>query len=188
MAKILVVDDQRNMRTTLSLMLRGAGHDVSEGADGNEACEMVRGDSYDLVLTDLKMGGRDGIEVLRHTKEASPLTEVIVMTAYGTIESAVEAMRIGAYDYIQKPFSEEELLVKVDRAVEKRTLAGEVKATASGTSSAAAPPSARCSRASCASRRPTRPSSSPARAAPARSSSRARSTRTRAAPIARSSA
>ncbi|MDQ3036376.1 MAG: sigma-54 dependent transcriptional regulator [Myxococcota bacterium] len=130
MAKILVVDDQRNMRTTLSLMLRGAGHDVSEGADGDEACEKVQGDSYDLVLTDLKMGGRDGIEVLRHTKEASPLTEVIVMTAYGTIESAVEAMRIGAYDYIQKPFSEEELLVKVDRAVEKRTLAGEVRVMA----------------------------------------------------------
>ncbi len=130
MAKILVVDDQRNMRTTLSLMLRGAGHDVSEGVDGDEACEKVREDDYDLVLTDLKMGGKDGIEVLRHTKEASPLTEVIVMTAYGTIESAVEAIRIGAYDYIQKPFSEEELLVKVDRAVEKRTLTGEVHAMA----------------------------------------------------------
>src|SRR5690606_23148781 len=84
----------------------------------------------DLVLTDLKMGGRDGIDVLRHVKEVSHLTEVIVMTAYGTIESAVEAMRIGAYDYIQKPFSEEELLVKVDRAVEKRTLTGEVSAMA----------------------------------------------------------
>ncbi|AKF06430.1 sigma-54-dependent transcriptional regulator [Sandaracinus amylolyticus] len=130
MAKILVVDDQRNMRTTLSLMLRGAGHDVSEAADGEEACEVVQTDTYDLVLTDLKMGGRDGIEVLRHVKEVSHLTEVIVMTAYGTIESAVEAMRIGAYDYIQKPFSEEELLVKVDRAVEKRTLAGEVSAMA----------------------------------------------------------
>jgi two-component system response regulator HydG len=129
-AKILVVDDQRNMRTTLSLMLRGAGHEVSEAGDGEEACERVQGESYDLVLTDLKMGGKDGIEVLRHAKDVSPLTEVIVMTAYGTIESAVEAMRVGAYDYIQKPFSEEELLVKVDRAVEKRTLAGEVKAMA----------------------------------------------------------
>jgi two-component system response regulator HydG len=130
MAKILVVDDQRNMRTTLSLMLRGASHEVAEAADGEEACEKVEVDSYDLVLTDLKMGGKDGIEVLRHAKQSSPLTEVIVMTAYGTIESAVEAMRIGAYDYIQKPFSEEELLVKVDRAVEKRKLAGEVSAMA----------------------------------------------------------
>jgi two-component system response regulator HydG len=131
MAKILVVDDQRNMRTTLSLMLRSAGHDVSEAAHGDEVCErVVRGESYDLVLTDLKMGGRDGIEVLRYVKEVSPLTEVIVMTAYGTIESAVEAMRIGAYDYIEKPFGEEELLVKVARAVEKRRLSAEVKAMA----------------------------------------------------------
>jgi two-component system response regulator HydG len=64
--------------------------------------------------------------VLRAVKEAQPLTEVIVMTAYGTIESAVEAMRLGAFDYIQKPFTEEELLVKVERAIEKRQLAGQV--------------------------------------------------------------
>jgi two-component system response regulator HydG len=130
MPKILVVDDQRNMRTTLSMMLRGAGYDVEEAADGNEACDRVRGDGYDLVLTDLKMGGRDGMEVLRFVKQESPLTEVVVMTAYGTIESAVEAMRIGAYDYIQKPFTEEELLVKVQRAAEKRRLAGEMSVMA----------------------------------------------------------
>ena len=126
MPKILVVDDQRNMRTTLSMMLRGAGYDVDEAADGGEACDSALQESYDLVLTDLKMGGRDGMDVLRYVKEHSPLTEVIVMTAYGTIESAVEAMRTGAYDYIQKPFTEEELLVKVQRAVEKRQLAGEM--------------------------------------------------------------
>jgi two-component system response regulator HydG len=126
MPKILVVDDQRNMRTTLSMMLRGAGYDVDEAADGSEACDRVLAESYDLVLTDLKMGARDGIDVLRHVKQESPLTEVMVMTAYGTIESAVEAMRIGAYDYIQKPFTEEELLVKVQKAVEKRQLAGEM--------------------------------------------------------------
>lgn len=130
MGKILVVDDQRNMRTTLSLMLRGAGHEIDEAADGDEACEKALADAYDLVLTDLKMGGRDGIDVLRHVKQEAPLTEVIVMTAFGTIESAVEAMRIGAYDYLQKPFTEEELLVKVQRAVEKRKLAGEVSAMA----------------------------------------------------------
>lgn len=130
MAKILVADDQRNMRTTLALMLKGSGHDVEQASDGEEACVKVGEDMYDLVLTDLKMGKRDGIEVLRHVKEVSPLTEVIVMTAFGTIESAVEAMRIGAYDYIQKPFAEEELAVKVERAVEKRKLAGEVTALA----------------------------------------------------------
>jgi two-component system response regulator HydG len=126
MAKILVVDDQRNMRTTLAMMLRGAGHDVDEAADGDTACTMIANEDYDLVLTDLKMGPTDGMAVLRHTKDRSALTEVIVMTAYGTIESAVEAMRTGAYDYIQKPFGEEELLVKVQRAVEKRKLAGEI--------------------------------------------------------------
>ncbi len=126
MAKILVVDDQRNMRTTLAMMLRGAGHEVDEAEDGDAAMDRVGAEAYDLVLTDLRMGGRDGMEVLRHVKDSTPLTEVIVMTAYGTIESAVEAMRIGAYDYIQKPFTEEELLVKVQKAVEKRHLTGEV--------------------------------------------------------------
>jgi two-component system response regulator HydG len=126
MARVLVVDDQRNMRTTLSLMLRDAGYDVEDAADGDIACDRVAAESCDLVLTDLRMGATDGMQVLRHTKEVSPLTEVIVMTAFGTIESAVEAMRLGAHDYIQKPFSEQELLVKVQRAIEKRRLAGEV--------------------------------------------------------------
>jgi two-component system response regulator HydG len=130
MAKILVADDQRNMRTTLALMLKGHGHDVDQAVDGDEAMKRVAEEPYDLVLTDLKMGNQDGLAVLRRVKEVSPLTEVVVMTAFGTIESAVEAMRGGAYDYIQKPFSEEELAVKVDRAIEKRQLAGEVKALA----------------------------------------------------------
>jgi len=130
MARILVVDDQRNMRTTLAMMLRGAGHEVSEAGDGDEASETIGSDGFDLVITDLKMGATDGMAVLRHTKQNAPLTEVIVMTAYGTIESAVEAMRVGAHDYIQKPFAEEELLMKVDKALEKRQLAGEVSVMA----------------------------------------------------------
>jgi two-component system response regulator HydG len=73
------------------------------------------------VITDLRMGEYDGIEVLRAIKEAQPMTEVIVMTAYGTIESAVEAMRVGAFDYIQKPFTEQELIVKVSKALESRS-------------------------------------------------------------------
>ncbi len=114
------------MRTTLSLMLGDAGFEVAEAFDGDHARDMVGADSYDLVLTDLKMGSTDGIQVLRHTKEVAPLTEVIVMTAYGTIESAVEAMRLGAHDYIQKPFSEQELLVNVQKALERRNLARDV--------------------------------------------------------------
>jgi two-component system response regulator HydG len=126
MPKVLIADDQRNMRSTLAIMLRDAGYDVAEAHDGSHASELLGADAFDLVLTDLKMGATDGIAVLRHAKEVSPLTEVIVMTAYGTIESAVEAMRLGAHDYIQKPFTEQELLLKVQKALERRRLAGEV--------------------------------------------------------------
>jgi two-component system response regulator HydG len=131
MPKILVVDDQRNMRTTLAMMLKGAGYEVDEASDGSQGAEMGARGAYDVVLTDLRMGGFDGIAVLRAVKEAHATTEVIVMTAYGTIESAVEAMRLGAFDYIQKPFTEQELLVKVERANHNRRLANEVTLLAS---------------------------------------------------------
>ncbi len=126
MSKILIVDDQRNMRTTLAMMLRGAGYEVDEASDGEQGSERGGAGAYDVILTDLRMGSKDGIEVLRAVKETQPMTEVIVMTAYGTIESAVEAMRLGAFDYIQKPFTEQELLVKVSKALDNRRLAGEV--------------------------------------------------------------
>jgi two-component system response regulator HydG len=131
MPKILVVDDQRNMRTTLAMMLRGAGYEVDEASDGNEGGDRGAKGAYDVVLTDLRMGGSDGLAVLRAVKESHAMTEVIVMTAYGTIESAVEAMRLGAFDYIQKPFTEQELLMKVERAIDNRRLAGQVQLLAS---------------------------------------------------------
>ena len=131
MPKILVVDDQRNMRTTLAIMLRGAGYEVEEASDGAQGGDMGARGAYDLVLTDLRMGSHDGISVLRAVKESQANTEVIVMTAYGTIESAVEAMKLGAYDYIQKPFTEQELLVKVERAIDQRRLSGQVQLLAS---------------------------------------------------------
>jgi two-component system, NtrC family, response regulator HydG len=131
MPKILIVDDQRNMRTTLAMMLRGTGYEVDEAADGEQGAERGATGAYEVVLTDLRMGTKDGIDVLRATKDAHPLTEVIVMTAYGTIESAVEAMRLGAFDYIQKPFTEQELLVKVAKALDNRRLVGEVSFLAS---------------------------------------------------------
>jgi two-component system response regulator HydG len=115
------------MRTTLALMLRSAGYEVDEAADGMEGRERVQTGAYDIVITDLRMGDHDGIEVLRGVKETQPMTEVIVMTAYGTIESAVEAMRLGAFDYIQKPFTEQELTVKVQKALESRRLHGQMQ-------------------------------------------------------------
>lgn len=125
--KILVVDDQRNMRTTLALMLRDAGFEVDEASDGQRGSDMGAAEAYDLVITDLRIGKVGGIDVLRAVKRGHALSEVIVMTAYGTIESAVEAMRLGAHDYIQKPFTEQELLMKVDRALARRRLAGQVQ-------------------------------------------------------------
>ena len=131
MPKILVVDDQRNMRTTLAMMLRGAGYEVDEASDGNEGGDRGAKGAYDVVLTDLRMGGSDGLAVLRAVKDSHAMTECIVMTAYGTIESAVEAMRLGAFDYIQKPFTEQELLMKVERAIDSRRLTGQEQLLAS---------------------------------------------------------
>ncbi len=128
--RILVVDDQRNMRTTLAMMLRGAGYEVDEAEDGVRGVEAGAAEAYDLVITDLRMGEPDGMAVLKAVREAQPKSEVIVMTAYGTIESAVEAMRLGAFDYLQKPFNEQELLMKVFKALESRKLRGQVEAFA----------------------------------------------------------
>ncbi len=130
MARVLIVDDQGAARDMLEAVLRDAGHEVDQAASGQVACERITQNAYDLVITDLRMGDVDGLEVLRHAREGSPLTEVMVMTAFGTIEDAVEAMRYGAHDFLQKPFAEEELLMKVTRAVRTRKLAGELQAMA----------------------------------------------------------
>src|SRR6267143_917154 len=121
-ARVLIVDDQRNMRTTTALVLRQAGYDVAEAESGEAALSRLLAEPFDVVLTDLKMAPLDGIEVLRGALEISPSTQVIVMTGYGTVESAVAAMQQGAHDYLSKPFKEEELLVRVQRALEKRKL------------------------------------------------------------------
>ncbi len=120
--RLLVVDDQRNMRATTAMVLRQAGHAVEEAEDGAAALERLQAGSYDVVLTDLRMPNVDGMEVLRLARQLSPQTQVIVMTAYGTIEAAVEAMRRGAYDFISKPFKEDELLLRVGKALELRRL------------------------------------------------------------------
>jgi two-component system response regulator HydG len=130
MARILIVDDQDNARGMLSEMLRAEDYDVDQAQSGESACVMVAEQSYDLVITDLRMGDVGGLEVLQRTREASPLTEVIVMTAFGTVEDAVEAMRFGTRDFVQKPFVQEELLTKVARAARRKHLAGELRAVA----------------------------------------------------------
>src|SRR3989454_284497 len=121
-SRVLIVDDQRNMRTTTALVLRQAGYDVAEAESGEGALSRLLSEPFDVVLTDLKMAPLDGIAVLRGALEISPTTQVIVMTGYGTVESAVAAMQEGAHDYVTKPFKESELLMRVQRALEQRRL------------------------------------------------------------------
>ena len=120
--RILIVDDQRNMRSTTALVLRQEGYDVAEAESGEAALSRLLAEPFDVVLTDLKMAPLDGLDVLRGALEISPSTQVIVMTGYGTVETAVSAMKQGAHDYISKPFKESELLMRVQRALEKRRL------------------------------------------------------------------
>jgi two-component system, NtrC family, response regulator HydG len=121
--RILVVDDQRNMRATTALLLRAEGFVVDEASSGEEALGLLAARSVDLMLTDLKMEPIDGLTLLRRAQEISPQTQVIVMTAYGSIETAVEAMRHGAHDYLTKPFKDGELVLRVQNALEKARLA-----------------------------------------------------------------
>jgi DNA-binding NtrC family response regulator len=120
MGKILVVEDNDVLRASVRQALQENSHIVCEVGDGEEAMDRLQEESYDVVLTDMRMPKRSGMEVLKFAKNINDLTVVIVMTAFGTIESAVEAMKNGAYDYIQKPFELEELEVKINRALDHR--------------------------------------------------------------------
>lgn len=122
MRKILVAEDERNLREGIAEAFRDAGHDVTEAADGQQALTALEQQMFDLVITDYKMPFSDGLEVLRRVRMINDVTPVIMVTAYGTVEGAVQAMRFGAFDYIQKPFNLEELELKAQRAFEHRRL------------------------------------------------------------------
>ncbi len=122
MARVLVVDDELSIREYLEVLLGRAGH-VVELADGvAEAQGALQARAFDLVISDFRLGQESGIDVLKAARALSPPPEVILITAYGTPASAVEAMRQGAYDYISKPFDNDELLLLIERAVEKSRL------------------------------------------------------------------
>ncbi|MBU8934057.1 MAG: sigma-54 dependent transcriptional regulator [candidate division Zixibacteria bacterium] len=125
MANILVVDDKDSMRNMLTETLKDEGYRVDSAIDGRRALELVRNKSYDLILTDLRMPEVDGLEVLSSIKEIDAEASVIVMTAYGTIEDAVSAMKEGAYDFVTKPLDTEHLCVLIARALENRRLMAE---------------------------------------------------------------
>ncbi|HLV61678.1 MAG TPA: response regulator, partial [Fredinandcohnia sp.] len=129
-ARILVVDDQKNMRTTTALLLRQSGYEVHEAATGEEALRMLEESSFDLLLTDLRMEPIDGMQLLERAIHRHPNLQVIVMTAYGTIDSAVEAVRLGAADYLSKPFKRGELEVRVAKALENSRLRRQVESLA----------------------------------------------------------
>ena len=122
MSRLLVVDDERSMRELLEILLGNAGHEVELAVDAASALRAFEARAHDLVLTDLMLGRSSGIDVLCAVKAKSPATEVIVMTAYSTTEGAIQAMKLGAYDYVTKPFKVDELQLLVQKALEKRAL------------------------------------------------------------------
>jgi two-component system response regulator HydG len=120
MAQVLIIDDHDSMREGLELLLRRRGHKTLSAEGGERGLALLDEMGADLVITDLKMAKVDGIQVLEQVKGGYPDVEVLVITAYGTIEKAVEAMKLGAADFITKPFSSEEFGVKIDRLLADR--------------------------------------------------------------------
>ncbi len=118
---ILVVEDQESARESLVDLLRGEGYDVHEAADGNEGIAKINQLDLDVVLTDLMMPGADGLAVLKHVSEFSPQTLVVLMTAHASVETAIEAIRAGAQDYLLKPLVFEEVLRKIQNSHEPST-------------------------------------------------------------------
>ncbi len=122
MARILVVEDDQSLREVLFLFLKKLGHDVSVATTGEEGIRMLEDEEFDLVLSDLKLGRKSGLDVLIRCKEIAPQIEVVLMTAFSTIETAIEAMKRGAFDYVGKPFKLDEISVTIEKALEKRAL------------------------------------------------------------------
>jgi len=125
-SRILVADDDPGMLKSLAIMLRREGYVVSEAPGGKEAIAELEHNVFELVITDLRMKPISGLDLLHSVKQMSPGIEVMLMTAYGSIETAVEAMKLGAFDFITKPFQPEEILLRVRNALEKRSLKEEV--------------------------------------------------------------
>ncbi|MEK7701793.1 MAG: sigma-54 dependent transcriptional regulator [candidate division NC10 bacterium] len=126
--RVLVVDDERSMRDLLAIMLKQAGHDVALAEGGAQAIDSLKRESFDLVITDLRMREVDGLAVLRAATEHSPQTVVLMITAFASTETAVEAMKLGAYDYITKPFKMDEIKLTVANALERKRLQDENRA------------------------------------------------------------
>jgi Nif-specific regulatory protein len=122
MGRILIADDHDSLRRGLAQALAEAGHEIEEAPNGNAAIEKLHEGFFDVVVSDLKMGGSTGLDVLKTTKTLHPSAAVILMTAFGSVSTAVEAMKNGAFDYVQKPFEVEEMEIKVEKALDMRRM------------------------------------------------------------------
>jgi two-component system response regulator PilR (NtrC family) len=125
MASILVVDDERSMREFLEILLAKQGHEVLSEAELGGALARIADSEFDLVVTDLRLGRESGIDLLKAVKATRPSTEVVMVTAFATTENAIQAMKLGAYDYVLKPFKVDELKLVVEKALEHRALLAE---------------------------------------------------------------
>ncbi len=123
--KILIVDDELIMRESLSGWLERDGHEVSAAASGEEAMEVLKDSRFDILLVDIKMEGMSGLDVLKQVKESDPDVDVVMITAYGSIPTAIEAMKKGAYDYLLKPFDPDALGVLIEKIIEHQDQARE---------------------------------------------------------------
>ncbi|MGM0621196.1 MAG: sigma-54-dependent transcriptional regulator [Bacteroidota bacterium] len=127
MSKILVIDDERSIRNTLKDILEYEKYEVDLAEDGKKALEIVKNAEYDIVLCDIKMPGMDGIEVLEQLQEMTPDTPVVMISGHGNIDTAVESIKKGAYDFIEKPLDLNRLLITIRNAMDKSTLVNETK-------------------------------------------------------------
>lgn len=119
--QILIVDDEKTFRYFLSLHLQAHEYHVTEAADGQSALKLINEQEFDVALVDLRLTDMDGLEVMRYLRRVSPQTSVIILTGYGTLDSAVEALRQGIHDYLTKPFDTAELLASVADGVARRS-------------------------------------------------------------------
>ncbi len=126
MSTILIVDDEFSIRKTLSMLLKSEGYGALEAADLTQAKQILRSEQVDLVITDLRLGQESGMDLLSWLRTNGSEIESVIMTAYGSIENAVQAMKLGAYDYLTKPINPDELLLRLNKVMEKRSLREEV--------------------------------------------------------------
>ena len=122
LSRILVVDDEESIREFFQIMLKREGYEVLTASNGREGFEVFKKNPVDVIISDIQMPEMSGMDLLQKVKEADPEMVMIMVTAFGSTDTAVEAMKLGAYDYLQKPFKIDEVKIILKQALEKRSL------------------------------------------------------------------